>query len=250
MDVGSALVVRVDDDLVHQLHQLVVRRRRDFVRAGRGPAAVLLLVEAREQVADRLAASHAGVGAEEVIERELEVLLAGDAEHDLGAREDVVDHARALHALGIGRHHHDARLGVLERHPVVRLGVVALDVLQQVRRLDAVGLVGLVGDAEELGERGADRLGLDLEFLDEDVLDVLVLAPRGLGGEVELPGGDHVVDHQVLELRLDGAGHRLAHAEGDRERLGELHHALVVQRVEGLPGEVVDELDHAHQVGA
>ena len=76
-----------------------------------------------------------------------------------------------------------------------RLGVVALDVLQEVRRLDAVGLVRLVLAAEILGERRTDRRQLHLELVDQDVLDVLVLAARGLGREVELaadgsaPGG-------------------------------------------------------------
>ena len=42
-------------------------------------------------------------------------------------------------------------LRVVDRHPQVRLDVFALQVLQQLDRLDAVGLERLVGHAEELG---------------------------------------------------------------------------------------------------
>ncbi len=43
MDVGGALGVGVDDDLVDQLHQLVVLRRRNVFRA---EAVVLFLIHA------------------------------------------------------------------------------------------------------------------------------------------------------------------------------------------------------------
>jgi hypothetical protein len=91
-----------------------------------------------------------------MVGRRLEVLLGGHAVDDLGAREHVLDHAGVAHAFRIGRHHHDALLVFLERHPVVGFRVIALHVLQQVRRLDAVRLEGLVFDAEELGERAAN----------------------------------------------------------------------------------------------
>src|SRR6185437_2375861 len=43
---------------------------------------------------------------------------------------------------------------------------------------------------------------------------------------------------------------RYSNLERDRERLRELHHALVVQRREGLAREAVDELQDAHQLAA
>ena len=77
-----------------------------------------------------------------------------------------------LDSLRVEAQDDQAFLGVVDRHPLVALDVLALQVLQQVHRLDAIRLEGLVGHAEELGQRRADRRQLDLELLDQHGLDV------------------------------------------------------------------------------
>src|SRR6185503_11217044 len=152
-------------------------------------------------------------------------------------------------ALGVEAHHDQPLLRFVDRQPLVRFHVLALQILEQVHRLDPVWLVGLVGHAEELGERRADRRDLDLEFLGQHLLDVDRFLARLARGELELARREHRVGDEVVVFGLDGRG-LLALLEGDRQGLRKLDHALLGEHAEGRPRLVVDDLDHADQLGA
>ena len=152
------------------------------------------------------------------LERVLELLQRRDAIHQLAPREDVLDDARALDPLRVEAQDDQAFLGVLDRHPLVGFDVLALQVLQQIHRLDAIRLEGLVGDAEELRQRRADRGELDLEFLGQDVLDVDRLLARRARRKLELRRRYHRVADQEVVLCLEDL-RLLALLERDRQRL-------------------------------
>jgi len=244
VDVRGALVIGVDDHFVHELHQLVVRGGRGLVRA---PLAhgLAFLVHGGQQVAD---VPHVHrLGAVELVDRLLELALRGDAVDDARLGEHVGGDARAADALWIDAQHHQPLLRVVDRQPLVLLDVLALQVLQQLHRLDAVRLERLVGHAEELGQRRADRRDLDLELLGQHLLDVHRLLARLARGELELPGRQHRVGDQVVVLGLDQR-RLLPLAEGDRQRLRQLGDAVLGERAERHARLVVDDLDDADQL--
>jgi hypothetical protein len=115
--------------------------------------------------------------------------------------------------------------------------------------LTAVLLVRLVRHAEEFGQRGADRRQLDLELVGEDRLDVDRLLARLARGELELARRQHRVGDQVVVLGLDQL-RLLPLLERDRQRLRELADAFLGERPERRARLVVDDLDHADQLGA
>ena len=245
VDIRGALIVGFDDDLVYQLHQLVVGRLGDLVAAAVGRLGHLL-VKVRQQLVD-VAAVHGRFLAIELIDRFPELLPRRDLVEQARLREYVRRDARRADAFGIQAQDHQPFPGVVDRQPLVGLDVLALQVLQQLRGLDAVGLVRLVRHAEKLGQRGADRRDLDLELVGQHLLDVDRLLARLPRGELELAGRKHGIRDQVVVLGLDEL-RLLALLERDGEGLGELVHAFLGQPAERHAGLVVDDLDDADQL--
>ena len=121
---------------------------------------------------------------------------------------------------------------VLDRHPLVRIDVLALQVLQQIHRLDAIRLERLVRHAEKLRQRRPDGRKLHLELVDQHRFDVDGLLARRARREFELRGGnDRVADEKVIlgleNLRL------LALLERNGQRLAELRDAFLGELSEG-----------------
>src|SRR5262249_17471025 len=154
--------------------------------------------------------------------------------------EDVLNDAGALDSLRVETEDDQAFLGVLDRDPLVRLDVFALQVLQQIHRLDAIRLEGLVGSSEELGQRRSYWGKLDLKLLSQDVFDVDCLLARRARRELELRGGDHRVADQKIVFSLEDLRF-LALLERDGERLTQLGHPLFCQLAERYAGFVVDQ---------
>ena len=113
---------------------------------------------------------------------------------------------------------------------MVLLDVVALQVLEQVHRPDAIGQEGLVGNVEELRQRGAQRGRRDLELGQQHFLDIDVLAARGARRQFEFLGRHHGIEDQAVVLRLDDMGERWRVREGDRQRLAQARDALLGDR--------------------
>jgi hypothetical protein len=243
VDVRGAHLVGLNDHLVDQLDQLVVGGGRDLVAAFAGIHG--LVIETRQHVSDVAHVHH--FRAVELIHRVLEVLHGGDAVLDPGPGKDVRRDARGANPFRIEAEHDQPLLRVVDRQPQVRLDVLALQVAQQVHRLDAIGLERLIGHAEVLCQRLADRGNLDLKLVDQHGLDVHRLLARLARGELELAGGQHRIGDQVVVLGLDGL-RLLALLEGDREGLRQLGHAFFGEPAEGNTRLVVDELENPDQL--
>src|SRR5262245_35264651 len=97
----------------------------------------ILFAHARKHVGD-VAAAVGGLRSVELVDGLLELLLRRDFVEQLRFREHVRRNARAADALGVEAHHRQAFLRLVDRQPQVALDVFALEVLQQVHRLDAV----------------------------------------------------------------------------------------------------------------
>ncbi len=130
--------------------------------------------------------------------------------------------------------------------------VVALDVPQQVRRLDAVGLERLVRYAEELGERlHRSTRSFTWNSSIRTVLDVLPLAPRGLGRELELPGGRSRCRSRGTRISTGSSrGSAGARRKAMASVLASSTTPSSCSAENGWPESVVDELDDADQVPA
>ena len=247
MNVGSALVVGVDDDLVHKLHQLVVGRLRQIVPAALAAADLFVVFQSREHFADVAGIDH--FGAVEHVQRFLEFALRGNAVDQLALRKHVLHDARTLYPLRIEAQHDQPVLAVVDRHPLVLLDVLALQVFQQIRRLDAVGFVRLVGHAEELRQCLANGGQLYLKLVDQHLLDIHRLLACRARGQIELSRRDHRIAHQEIVLGLDNLGF-LPLPEGDGQGLCQLGHAFFHQRRERHAGLVIDDLNDADQLFA
>ena len=134
--------------------------------------------------------------------------------------------------LGIGRHHDQASLAILNRQPTRRFGIFLLEVFQQINWLDAVRFVRLVFHPEILGKCSTERRRLDLEFIDEDILDVFIFSPRSSRRELEFRVGNDIVDDQVFKFGLDLARYLLPNTERNRKRLREFNQSLLRERRE------------------
>ena len=217
MNIRHALVIGIDDDLVDQLHQLIVGRGRNIVRIGTFyHLSGFVGVQAGEHVAD--IAGICRLGAVELVDRFPEFLLRGDLVDQLGLREYVRGDARAADPLRIQAEDGKALFGLVNRQPLIGLDVFALQVLQQIRRLDAVSLERLIRRAEEFREGRADRRNLHLELVDEHHLNVDGLLARLARRQLELPGREHRIGDQIIVLGLDHL-RLLPLLECDRERL-------------------------------
>ena len=189
-----------------------------------------------------------GGAPEHLVEGQPELAVRGHFVDDLALGIDVVDHLRRLDLLGIGGHHDDAILGILQRDPLVGLAELPAHVSHEVGWLDAVRLEGFVGRAEVTGQSLAERRYLDLKFLEQHGLDIEILAPRRALRELELFGRDHRAGHQPVVLGAHLHQRSLALAHRDRERLGEVRHAFFHHRQERLPGLGIDDLHDADQL--
>ena len=183
-------------------------------------AADALVLHVGQEVADRFAVHGARRRAEHLVERLRELVIAADAVDDLALRVHVVDDPRALQLLRVGGQHHHAVLGVVDRHPRAALEEFAVQVLEELERLDAIVLERLVRHVEIGRQRLADRARLHVVLVDQDRLDVEVLAPRRTRRELELLGGGHRVRHQGVVFALDRHHRPLALAQRDRQRFG------------------------------
>ena len=247
MNVGGPLVVGVDDHLVDELHELVVRSRRGFVARSFQRLARVLAFHAGKEVLDIAEVRHGRFSAVELVQGLPEFLVRRHPVAQARLRKDVRGDARGADALGVEAQHDDAFLRLVDRHPHVALDVFALQVLQQLAGLHPVCLVRLVGHTEELGERVADRRDLHLELIGQHLLDVDRLLPSLARGEVELARREHGVGDQVVVLGLRQL-RLLALLEGDGERLRELAHPFLGERAERNARLVVDDLDDADQL--
>jgi hypothetical protein len=242
VDVGGALTIGVDDDLVDQLDELVVGGGVDLVPEREG--VLLVIVETGQQVRDRgVVQGHT----EELLDRQLEVALGGDAVGQPLLRQHVLRHARAAHLLGVDAQDHHALGVLLPGQPQAALDELALDVAQQVHRLDVVGDEGLIGHAEIARGRCAEFGVAEAELLDQQVLGARPALARLAGGVGELLGGDTAIDHQRLEARTQAPGLAVVAQEGDAERLCEPHQPLLGHLGEGFAVERVDELHDPEQ---
>ncbi len=247
MNVRRVLVVRVDDHFIDELHQLVIRCRGNLVASALERLAARLVLHAREQVLDVAEVGRRAFLAVELVDGVLPVLLCRDAIDDARLGEHVRRDARRADALGVEAHHHQALFRVVDRHPLVAFDVLALQVLKQLGGLHSIGLERLVGHAEELGERRADRRHLHLEFVGQHRLDVDGFLPRLARRQLELAGRQHRVGDQVVVLGLRELRLR-ALLESDADGLRELGHAFLGKRAEGHARLVVDDLDDADQL--
>src|ERR1019366_1146482 len=246
VDVGGPLIIGIDDDLVYELHQLVVGCLGEVV-PGALARGLFVVFKPREHFADIAGVDY--LGAVEDIERFLELALRGDPVDELALGKHVLHNARALNPLRIEAQHDHAFLAVVDRHPLVLLDVLPLQVFQQLHGLDAVGFERFIGHAEEFRQRLADGRQLYLELLYQHLLDVHRLLARRARGQLELRRRYHRVAHQEVVLGLDYLGF-LPLPESDRQRLRQLGHALFHQRRKRHAGLVVDDLDDADQLFA
>ena len=110
MDVGRALLVGFDNDLVDQAYQLVVGGGGDIVATP--DITGLALVHIGQQIAD---AAHVGQRTEELIDTLPEFAVGRHAIDNLPLGKDVGRNARGLDPLGIRRNNHDAFCRLLDR---------------------------------------------------------------------------------------------------------------------------------------
>src|SRR6185436_20600474 len=161
VNVRRALLVGVDDDLVDELDDFVIRGRRGDVLVGVLHRVAVL--EPRQQVADIGAvvdvadARRSAGGAEEQIQRRGKFTRTADAVNDPAFRIDVVDDLRPADFFRVRRQYHDPVFRLVDRDPQAAFDEFAAHVLHQIHRLDAIGLVRLVRDVEVRRERLADR---------------------------------------------------------------------------------------------
>ena len=143
MDIRSTLLVRINNDLVDQLDQLVVCRRADVIGDG---TLLVFLGQTRKQVADR---AHVQTGFEELIDGFLEVLSGRDLKAQTAVRKHILRDPRGADMLRINRQDHHPFGGFLQWQPQALLDKLALQVLQQIGLLDPVCAKRLIGHAEE-----------------------------------------------------------------------------------------------------
>ena len=246
MNIRSALLVSVDNDLVDQFDQFVVRSRRYNVFAA-ADFTFRILVQRAQQIVDIARVFESGRTTEHRIQRAGKFLVGGDTKNNLALRVDVVDHPRRLDALRVGGDNDNAFLDLLQRHPLIGLTELAIHVLHQVGRLDAVLLEWLVRHAEVAAQRIPQRRQLDLEFVGQHGLDIQILAARGTLRQFEFLARDDCVGDQRVVFAAHLHHRALALAEGNRQRLGQRNHAIFHHRRERLPGLVVDDLHDADQ---
>ena len=96
--------------------------------------------------------------------------------------------------------------------------------------------------------RRAERRHLDLEFVDQHRFDIEILAARGALRELQFFSRDDGFGHQPVILVAHLRHRALALAERDRERLAQLHDALLHDRRERLPSPGVDDLNDTDQL--
>ena len=246
VDVRRSLVVRIDDDLVDQLDQLVVGRRGHIVFTAHVDGD-LVLFEAREHIAD--VARVGGFRPVERLERFPELLESRDSIRELARRKDILDDSGTLHPLGVKAKDDQAFFCLLDRYPLVGLDVVAFQVFKQIHRFDAIGLERFVRRPEKLRKGRANRRNLDLELFDQHRFDVDGLLACRPGCELELRGRDHGIAHQKVVFCLEDL-RLLALLERDGQRLAELRHSLLGKLSERHAGSVVYQLDHADEFAA
>ncbi|EXI67244.1 MAG: hypothetical protein AW08_02079 [Candidatus Accumulibacter adjunctus] len=245
VDVGSALLVRLDDDPVHQADEFVVGSGAEHLGAALGGVEDRIIVEARQHVADRVDLDRCG---EELSDELLELVARADAVHDPSLREDVVRHARGANALRITGNDDDPFLRLLDRQPLVGLDVIPLQVAQQLGRPQAVRPERLIGHAAELRQCAADRRQRHLEIGGQHLLEVELLAACRLLRQIEFGSRDDRVTDQRVVPRLRYRWRRIASLrEGDGERLRQRLDALVGDcRKRGVRA-IVDQLHDTEQ---
>ena len=150
MDIRRPLLVGQDDNLVHQTDEFIVGSRRYFVM---GIIALFRIAHAGQQVIHR---AHVRNCAKKLVLRSSKLTLRGHAKLDGMLGENVIDQPRHLQALGIRRHENDTFGGFFKREPVIAVDVLALDVSQQIKRLDPLLPERLVRYAKEAPEHAAD----------------------------------------------------------------------------------------------
>src|SRR5712692_2610314 len=246
VDVRRSLVIRIDDDFVDQLDELVVGRCGHIVV----PAHLdtdLVLFEVVKHIADV-----AGVGGLRPVERLEgfpEVFESRNSIREPAPRKDILDDSGTLHPFGVKAKDDQTFFRFLDRYPLVGFDVVALQVFQQIHRFDAIGLERFVRHPEKLGKRRADRWNLDLELLDQHRFDVDCLLARRPGCELELRGRDYGIAHKKIVFRLEDL-RLLALLERNGQRLTEFGYPLLGKLAERHAGSVVDQLDHADEFAA
>src|SRR6266852_757960 len=246
VDVRRSLVVRIDDDLVDQLDQLVVGRCGHIVVTAH-LGGTFVLFEVVKHIAD--VARVGGFRPVERLERFPELLESRDSIRELARRKDILDDSGTLHPLGVKAKDDQTFFRFLDRYPLVGFDVIAFQVFQQVHRFDAIGLERFVRHPEKLRKGRANRRNLDLELFDHHRFDVDGLLACRPGCELELRGRDHGIAHQKVVLCLEDL-RLLALLEGDGQRLTEFRNPLLGKLSERHAGSVVDQLDHADEFAA
>ena len=250
VDVGGALVVGVDDDLVAELDDAAVGLV-DLGLAFLLALALDLALLARAEVVDdpaEVGLLHDGPGLAVARAHAGEDVLA-QAHHEVAARRQVhgLDRVEAREVVGVLDRDLDGAVAALERRAHVLLQEVRRDALLQVLGNLAAALPG--GAAVELPERLQHLVLRDVHLLDQDLRDVeLVDAGRRDRLLDVLLGDEPLVDERPELGGLVGAGGAVLVVEGDAEDLAELLRGLDVLLREGAAAALVDELQHAQQV--
>ena len=242
VDVGGALLVGLDNDLVDQPDQFVIGSGTNLVRTR---LARLAFVQVGKQIAH---GAHIGERAIKLVDRLLELGICSNAIDDLAFGENVVDDARSLDPLRVRRNDDDPLRGFLNRQPLVGFDVFAAQVLDQIHRLDAVRAERLVGHRKKFGQRLSDGPRLDLELLDQRGFQRHALAPRRTLCKVQLARGNHGTGDKIIVF---GSCHRrrlLPLRQRHCESLRQARSTLLSHRRERGVCLAIDELHDTNQV--
>ena len=247
MNIGCALLVSINDDLVDKLDHLIVRGCRGNVF---GAFFGRLLFHAGQQVADTCAIINRSCGrtataAKEQVKRSDKLAGAAYLIDDLDLRVNVIDDLGTADFFRIRGHHYNAVFRVVNRYPRAAFEEFPAHVLEQVDGLDAIGLIRFIWHAEVGGKRLADGIQLDLELVDQYRFDVEVLATRRARRKLEFLCRDHGIRNQMVVLALDHHRRLLALPEGNSQCLAYKRRALLHYWREWLAGIGVDDLHHA-----
>ncbi len=89
--------------------------------------------------------------------------------------------------------------------------------------------------------------GFDLEFVDQHVFDVQILAPRRPGGELHFFGRQHGIGNQVIVFAAQHRRRAAALAQGDLQSLAQVRRTFFGNGRKGLAALGVDDLHDANQ---
>ena len=247
VDVGSLLVVGIDDDLVDELDQFVVCRgghqRVDRTRVVIGGHHLC------QHLVDRAAIQGRGI---ELIQR---LGKLGVGRHAVGkaglAWEHLSEHTGTARRLGIQAQHNQAFRRLLQRNPAVGFDEVALQFAVQRLDPDATALGGFIGHAKKTRQRQADLRRGDALLINQQLLYRFATGPCLLLARHQLPGGQLAgADQAIVAARLAApvfSGLVDSLANGGRQGLAELRSPFELECAKRQVIAGIDHLQHAEK---